>query len=84
MSLRLIKKCKKNFSVASTTIVSRLGCLIELKLFTKFFFKLILNVSAFYLDKQKSFINKKIFFKPSQYQNKKALFTDSIFPEGFV
>ena len=29
MSLRLIKKCKKNFSVASTTIVSRLKIFSE-------------------------------------------------------
>ena len=39
----------------------------------------MLKVSAFYLKKQKSFIPKKIFFGGSQYQNKKALFTDSIF-----
>ena len=48
--------------------------------FTKFNFKLNLKVSAFYLEKQKSFIpKKKFFFGRCQYQNKKALFTDSIF-----
>ena len=41
----------------------------------------MLKVSAFYLEKQKSFIPKKYFFGRSQYQNKKALFTDSIFPK---
>jgi hypothetical protein len=44
----------------------------------------MLTVSASYLEKQKSFIPKKKFFGRSQYQNKKALFTDSIFREGFV
>ena len=40
----------------------------------------MLKVSAFYLEKQKSFIpKKKYFFGRCQYQNKKALFTDSIF-----
>ena len=39
----------------------------------------MLKVSAFYLEKKN--IPKKIFF--SQYQNKKALFTDPIFSEGF-
>ena len=43
----------------------------------------MLKVLAFCLEKQKSFIPKKIFFGRSQYQNKKALFTDSIFREGF-
>ena len=53
--------------------------------FTKFNFKMNLEVSAFYLEKQKSFIpKKKYFFGRCQYQNKKALFTDSIFREGFV
>ena len=46
--------------------------------FTKFFFKLSLRFSAFYLEKQKSFIPKK-----NKNQNKKALFTDPIFSEGF-
>jgi hypothetical protein len=31
----------------------------------------MLKVSAFYLEKQKSFIPKKIFFGRCQYQNKK-------------
>ena len=42
-----------------------------------------MKVSAFCLEKQKSFIPKKNFFGRCQYQNKKALFTDSIFREGF-
>jgi hypothetical protein len=44
----------------------------------------MLKVSVSYLEKQKSFIpKKKYFFGRSQYQNKTALFTDSIFREGF-
>ena len=44
----------------------------------------MLKVSAFYLEKQKSFIpKKKKNFGRSQYQNKKTLFPDSIFREGF-
>ena len=43
----------------------------------------MLKVSAFYLEKQKSFPQKKYFLGRSQYQNKKALFTDPIFNEGF-
>ena len=46
----------------------------------------MLKVSAFYLEKQKSFIPKKNIFQAvgrSRYQNKKALFIDSIFSEGF-
>ena len=43
----------------------------------------MLKVSAFYLEKQKSFIPKKNFLRRCQYQNKKALFTDPIFREGF-
>ena len=46
-------------------------------------FKQMLKVSASYLEKQKSFIPKKMFFGRGQYQNKKALFTDSIFWDGF-
>ena len=42
-----------------------------------------MKVSAFYLEKQKSFIPKKNFVSRFQYQNKKALFTDPIFSEGF-
>ena len=41
--------------------------------------KIFLKVSAFHLEKQKSFIPKKKFLSRCQYQNKKALFTDSIF-----
>ena len=47
----------------------------------------MLKVSAFYLEKQKSFIKiflKKYFVSRCQYQNKKALFTDPIFTEGFA
>ena len=44
----------------------------------------MLKVSAFYLEKQKSFIpKKKYFLSRCQYQNKKALFTDPIFSESF-
>ena len=42
----------------------------------------MLKVSAFYLEKQKSFIPKKKLSR-CQYQNKKALITDPIFSEGF-
>ena len=42
-------------------------------------------MSVFYLIKQKSFIPKKIYdLGHSQYQNKKALFTDPIFSDGFA
>ena len=41
--------------------------------FTKFFFKQVLKVSVFYLEKQKSFIPKKK-LSHFQYQNRKALF----------
>ena len=41
----------------------------------KLFFKEMLKVSAFYI--------KKHFLGHSQYKNKKALFTDPIFSEGF-
>ena len=50
----------------------------------KFNFKLNLKVSAFYLEKQKSFIPKKIFLSRCQFQNKTALFTVSIFPKVLV
>ena len=45
----------------------------------------MLKVSVFYLETQKSFIPRKKDFLLShcQYQNKKALFTDPIFSEGF-
>ena len=40
----------------------------------------MMKISAFYLVKQKSFIPKKQYdLGRSHYQNKKALFTDSIF-----
>ena len=41
----------------------------------KSFSKEMLKVSAFYLEKQKSFVPKKKFSNPYQYQNKTALFT---------
>ena len=44
----------------------------------------MLKVSAFYLEKQKSFIPKNKILSRCQNQNKKALFTDSIFGEGFA
>ena len=44
----------------------------------------MLKISAFYLEKQKSFIPKKFDLGCSQYQNKKALFPDPIFSEGFA
>ena len=44
----------------------------------------MLEISAFYLVKQKSFIPKKYDLGRSQYQNKKALFTDPIFSDGFA
>ena len=44
----------------------------------------MLKVSAFYPEKQKKNIPKKEYFlSHCQYQNKKALFTDPIFSEGF-
>ena len=44
----------------------------------------MIKVSAFYLEEQKRFIpKKKYFLSHCQYQNKKALFTDPIFSEGF-
>ena len=43
----------------------------------------MLKVSAFYLEKQKSFIPKKKNLSRCQYQNKKVLFADPIFSEGF-
>ena len=52
--------------------------------FTKFNFKLNLRVSAFYLENKKSFIPKKKFLGRCQYQNKSALFTDSIFQKVLV
>ena len=44
----------------------------------------MLKISVFYLIKQKSFIPKKYDLGRSQYQNKKALFTDPIFNDGFT
>ena len=45
----------------------------------------MMKISAFCLVKQKTFIPKKKYdLGHSQYQNKKALFTDSIFSVGFA
>ena len=46
----------------------------------------MLKVSAFYLEKQKKFYSKKkkYFLSRCQNQNKKALFTDPNFSEGFA
>ena len=52
--------------------------------FTNVIFKQMLKVSAFYLEKQKSFIHKKKFLSCCQFKNKKALLTDPIFSEGFA
>ena len=52
--------------------------------FTKFYLKQMLKVSAFYLKKQKKFYS---YLKKKNWpvkQNKKALFTDSIFSEDFA
>ena len=50
----------------------------------KFCFKQMLKVSAFFLEKQKSFISKKkVFLAIVNIKTKKALFTDPIFSEGF-
>ena len=45
----------------------------------------MLKVSAFYLEKQKSFIPKKILFRPLSISKQKSFvyFTDPIFSEGF-
>ena len=44
----------------------------------------MLKISVFYLIKQKGFIHKKKYdLGRSQYQNRKALFTDPIFSDGF-
>ena len=45
----------------------------------------MLKVSAFYLEKQKKFFSKKEYLlRRCQYQNKKGLFTNPIFSEGFA
>ena len=51
--------------------------------FHEILFQTDAEISTFYLEKQKSFISKKIFLGRCSYQNKKALFTDPIFSEGF-
>ena len=51
--------------------------------FMKSFFKQMLKVSAFYLEKQKGFIPKKIFFKPLSMSKQKSFVTYPIFSEGF-
>jgi hypothetical protein len=42
------------------------------------------TISAFYLVKPKKIFPKKYDLGRCQYQNKKALFTDPIFSDGFV
>ena len=49
--------------------------------FKKFFFKKMLTVSVFYLEKQKSFIPKKKSKPLSISKQKKTLFTDPIFSD---
>ena len=50
-----------------------------------FFLKQMLKVSAFYLEKRKEFhFLKKKNLGLCQYQNKKDLFTEPIFSEGFA
>ena len=63
-----------------------MGCLIELKLwevsrnsFSNWFWKFQLSI----LKNKKVLFLKKYFLSRCQYQNKKALFTDPIFSEGF-
>ena len=52
--------------------------------FTKFNFKLNLKVSAFYLEKRKSFIPIKKRFKPLSISKQKSFVYWLNFPEGFV
>ena len=66
---------------------SSLGCLIQLKFcevswnsFSNRCWKFQLSI----LKNKNDLFIKKYFFGPSQYQNKKALFTDSIFPKVLV
>ena len=54
-------------------------CVESLWGFTNFNFKLNLKVSALYLEKQKSFIPQKIFFKPDRQKMPLAVL---IFSEG--
>ena len=51
--------------------------------FTKFFFKQMLKVSVFYLEKQKSFIHKKKKIKPLSISKQKSFVYCLNFPEGF-
>ena len=43
----------------------------------------MLKISTFYFVKKKVLVLKKYDLGRCQYQNKKALFTDTIFSEGF-
>ena len=62
-------------------------CVETLRGFKKFIFKQILKVSAFYLEKQKSFIPKNIFLRPQSLnmlrEIQKMAFAVLIFSEGF-
>ena len=51
--------------------------------FTNLNFELNLKVSSFYLEKQKSFIPKKFFFKPLSISKQKSFVYWLNFPEGF-
>ena len=50
----------------------------------KFYFEQMLKVLAFYLEKRKKKSTSDFFLSCSRKQNKKALFTDTIFRNGFV
>ena len=63
-----------------------IGCLIELKICEVSRNSFLNKCSKFQLSilkNKKSFIPKKYFLSRCQYQNRKALFTDPIFSEGF-
>ena len=51
--------------------------------FMKFFFQKMLKISDFYLEKQKSFIPKRMFFKPLSISKQKSFVYWLNFPEGF-
>ena len=51
--------------------------------FMKFFSKVFLKISAFYLEKQKSFIPKKIFFRPLSISKQKSFVDWLNFPGRF-
>ena len=72
LRIKLFLFFKTSFSNSYFHFFSRLSDWVEILWgFTKFNFKMNLKVSAFYLEKQKSFIPKKIFLSRCQHQNKK-------------